>query len=138
MPRTGPGASIAHGDRNALHAAFFPFDCTRNVYKLITRPRGETFYPDEIDIQETHPKHRKLDSQAALPHPMRDRAADGLCPQAWPLRASGCDHDPGRLPPWPAGVGGLRPAMAADRAVRGPLARSPCQEWDSQRAPDSR
>ena len=26
----------------------------------------------------------------------------------WPLRASRRDHDPDRLPPWPAGVGGLR------------------------------
>src|SRR5438034_5152966 len=82
-------------------------------------------YPHEIDIQETHPKHRKLDSQAALPHPTRDRTADGLRPKAWPLRASRCDHDPGRLPPWSAGLRGVRPAMAADRAPRGPPARSP-------------
>src|SRR6516162_9538635 len=108
------------------------------VQERCTRPRGGTFYPDEIDIQETHTKHRKLDSQAALPHPTRDRAPDGLGPQAWPLRASRRDHDPGGLPPWPAGLGGVRPAMAADRALRGPPARSPRQERDSQRAPDPR
>src|SRR6516162_4339869 len=120
-----------------LHPALRPrcAPCKRDcsVLNLVTRRRGGTFYPDEIDIQETHPKHRKLDSQVALPHPMRDRPADGLRPKAWPLRASGCDHDPGRLPPWPAGLGGLRPAMAADRTLRGPPARSPGQERDLQR-----
>src|SRR5262249_31169083 len=39
-----------------------------------------------------------------------------------PLRASGRDHDPGRLSARPASLGGLRPAMAADRAIRGTLA----------------
>ena len=39
-----------------------------------------------------------------------------------------------RLSPRPAGLGGLRPAMAADRATRGPPARSPRQERHSQRA----
>src|SRR5215475_306230 len=108
------------------------------MYKLVTRPRGGTFYPDEIDIQETHPKHRKLDSQATLSHRARGRAPDGLRAQVRPLWASRRDHDPGGLSPRPAGLRGLRPAMAADRTVRGQLARSPCQEWDSQRAPDSR
>src|SRR5262245_63463606 len=112
------------------------FDCSINVYKLVTRPRGGTFYPDEIDIQETHTKHRKLDSQAALPHLTRDRPADGLRLKAWPLRPSRRDHDAGRLPPWPAGVGGLRPAMATDRAVRGPPAGSPGQERNPQCAPN--
>src|SRR6516162_9183924 len=113
-------------------------DCARNVLNLVTRRRGGTFYPDEIGVQKTHTKHRKLDSQATLPHPTRDRAADGLRPKAWPLRAPRCDHDPGRLPPWPAGLRGLRPAMAADRAVRGPPPRSPCQEWNPQRPPNPR
>src|SRR6516225_11783914 len=113
-------------------------DCARNVLNLVTRRRGGTFYPDEIDIQETHTKHRKLDSQAALPHPTRDLASDGLRPKAWLLRASRRDHDLGGLPPWPAGVGGLRPAMAADRAVRGPSARSPRQERNLQFAPNPR
>src|SRR5262245_61719216 len=99
------------------------FDCSINAYILYSRRLEGKVYPHEIDIQETDPNHRKLDSQAALPHPTRDRAADGLRPQAWPLWASRRDHDPGGLPPWPAGLGGLRPAMAADRAVRGPPAR---------------
>src|SRR5262245_31291167 len=38
----------------------------------------------------------------------RYRTADGLRPQAWPLRASRRDHDPGRLRPWPAGLRGLQ------------------------------
>src|SRR5262249_29536397 len=80
------------------------------------QPAGKV-YPHEIDIQETHTKHRKLDSQAALPHPTRGRAADGLRPQACPLWASRCDHDPAGLPPWPAGLRGVRPAMAADRTL---------------------
>src|SRR5262249_26660634 len=79
--------------------------------------------PPESDIKEPHTKKRKLNSQAELSHGARGRPADGLCPQVWPFRAPRRDHDPGRLPPWPAGVGGLRPAMAADRAVRGPPAR---------------
>src|SRR6516164_1530546 len=77
-----------------------------------------------------------LTVQATLSHRARGRAADELCPQVWPLRASRRDHDPGGLPPWPAGIGGLRPAMATDRAVRGPPPRSSGQERDSQCAPN--
>src|SRR5262245_830425 len=132
MLRARSGASILDCDRDALHAA----DCAKKAFKLVTRPRGGTFYPDEIDIQETHTKHRKLDSQATLSHRARGRAPDGLRPQAWPVWASRRDHDPRGLPPWPAGVGGLRPAMAANRAVRGPPPRSPRQERDCQRTPD--
>src|SRR6516225_9910337 len=99
-------------------------DCSRIAYHLYSRRRAGEVYPHEIDIQETHPKHRKLDSQAALPHPTRDRAADGLRPQAWPIRPSRCDHDPGRLSARSASLGGLRPAVAADRAIRGPPARA--------------
>src|SRR6516225_2488932 len=83
-------------------------NCAKEAYNLYSRRRAGKVYPHEIDIQETHPKHRKLDSQATLSHRARGRAADGLCPQVWPLRASRRDHDPDRLPPWPAGVGGLR------------------------------
>src|SRR6516225_8706209 len=96
-------------------------DCARNAYNIYSRRREGEVYPHEIDIQETHPKHRKLDSEAVVPHTARDRAAHGLRPKAWPLRASGCDHDPGRLPPWPAGLRGVRPPMAADRTLRGRL-----------------
>src|SRR6516162_8626555 len=95
-------------------------------------------YRDETEIQKTHAKHRKLDSQATLSHRARGRAADGLRPQVRPLRASRRDHDPGRLSPRSAGLGGLRPAMAADRTVRGPLARSPGEEWNPQRPPNPR
>src|SRR6516225_418927 len=90
-----------------------PF-CSIKAYKLVTRPRGGTFYPDEIDIQETHTKHRKLDSQATLSHRARNRAADGLRPQVWPLWASRRDHEPGGLSTRSAGLRGVRPAMAAD------------------------
>src|SRR5262249_30461570 len=37
-------------------------DCSIKVCKLATRCRKGTFYPDEIEIQEAHSKHRKLDS----------------------------------------------------------------------------
>src|SRR6516225_3232972 len=53
-------------------------------------------------------------------------------------RLMDCARKHGRLSPRSAGLGGLRPAMAADRALRGPPARSPRQERDSQRAPDPR
>src|SRR5262249_41237005 len=36
--------------------------CARKGYKLATQPRGGGFYPDEIEIKESHSKHRKLDS----------------------------------------------------------------------------
>src|SRR6516162_10825740 len=96
------------------------FDCSIKAYKLNSLQPAGKVYPHEIGIQETHPKHRKLDSQAALPHRARDRAPDGLRPQAWPLRPSRRDHDPGGLSTRSAGLRGVRPAMAADRAVRGP------------------
>src|SRR6516165_4353661 len=74
-------------------------DCAINVFIPYSRRRTGKVYPHEIDIQETHPKHRKLDSQTTLSHRARGRAPDGLRPKAWPLWASGCDHDPGGLPP---------------------------------------
>jgi len=46
--------------------------------KRITSSLPVEVYRDEIQIQEARSKHRKLDSHAALPHPTRDRAADGL------------------------------------------------------------
>src|SRR5262245_30008353 len=113
-------------------------NCSRKAYNLHSRKGAGKVYPHEIEIQETHPKHRKLDSQAALPLPTRDRAADGLRPKAWPLWPSRRNHDPGRLPPRSAGLRGMRSAMAADRAVRGSPARSPREEWHSQRASNPR
>ena len=56
------------------------------MHSLVTRPQGGVFYRAEIDIQETHAKHRKLESEMARSHRARGRATDGLCPQAWPLR----------------------------------------------------
>ena len=52
-------------------------DCSRKAYNLYTRVRPGKGYSHEnrhprIDIQEMHTEHRKLDSQAALPHPTRD------------------------------------------------------------------
>src|SRR6516165_4234214 len=122
------------------NAALIPicFYCSIKAYKLVSRRREGMFYPDEIETQETHTKHRKLDSEATLSHRARGRAADGLRSEAWPLRASRRDHDPGRLSARSASLRGLRPAMAADRAIRGPPARSPGQEWLPQRAPDLR
>src|SRR6516225_8237069 len=136
MPRTAPAPPfcIAIAMHSMRRSSLF--DYARKAYNTYSSRRAGKVYPHEIDIQETHAKHRKLDSQAALPHPTRGRAADGLRPQAWPLWASRCDHDPGGLPPWSAGLGGVRPAMAADRALRGPPPRSPGQERDSQRAPN--
>src|SRR6516225_9753618 len=53
-------------------------DCSIKAYNLYGRRRAGKVYPHEIDIQETHPKHRKLDSQPTLSHRARGRAADGL------------------------------------------------------------
>src|SRR5262249_12148406 len=98
-------------------AAHGAVDCSIKVYKLNSRQPAGKVYPHEIGIQKTHTKHRKLDSQATLSHRARGRAPDGLRPQAWPLRPSRRDHDPGRLSPRSVGLGGLRSAMATDRAV---------------------
>jgi hypothetical protein len=38
------------------------YDCAKNSDKLYSRRRAGEVYPHEIDIQETHTKHRKLDS----------------------------------------------------------------------------
>src|SRR6516165_10068425 len=137
MPRTRPGASILHCNRDALHAAALPFATVQKMcimYTVVGAPLK--VYPHEIDIQETHTKHRKLDSQATLSHRARGRAPDGLRPQVRPLWASRRDHDPGRLSPRSAGLRGLRPAMASDRTLRGPPARSPGEEWNPQCAPN--
>src|SRR5215471_12876929 len=70
----------ASGTTYFAYAVTLPslYDCTKKVCKLYSRRRAGKVYPHEIDIQETHIKHRKLDSQAALPHPTRGRAIDGL------------------------------------------------------------
>src|SRR5215471_2646787 len=94
------------------HIKLKKFDCAINAYKITSKPQGWKLYCDEIEVQKTHSNHRKLDSEAALSHRARGRAVDGLRTQAWPLRASRRNHDPGRLPPRPASLGGLRPAMA--------------------------
>src|SRR5262245_38249714 len=134
------GSRLAHPPRRlhpALRSRCAPcsrsslYDCAKKAYKLNSSQPADKVYPHEIDIQETHPKHRKLDSQATLSHRARGRAPDGLRAQVRPLRASRRDHDPGRLSPRSAGLGGVRPAMAADRAIRGPPARSPRQERHS-------
>src|SRR5262245_13090965 len=82
---------------SAGRAGNFGVDCSRNVYNPYSRRRAGKVFPHEIDIQETDPKHRKLDSQAALPHPTRDRAADGLGQKAWTLRTTGWDYESGVL-----------------------------------------
>src|SRR5262245_36436561 len=110
----------------------------KKAYKLNSRCLAGKVYPHEIGFQETRTNHRKLDSQATLSHRALGRATDGLRTQAWPLWASRRDHDPGRLSARPASLGGLRPAMAADRAIRGPPARSPRQERDFQRTSNPR
>ena len=63
------------------------YDCAKNAHHLYSKRRAGKVYPHEIGIQKTRTKHRKLDSQATLSHRARNRAADGLRPQAWPLRA---------------------------------------------------
>ena len=45
------------------------FDCSIKEYKLYSRRRAGKVFPHEIDIQETHPKHRKLDSQGGATSP---------------------------------------------------------------------
>src|SRR5215467_5470008 len=72
---------------------FARVDCSIKAYKVYSRRRAGRVYPHEIDIQETHTKHRKLDSQAALPHPTRDRPADGLRPHACGFKLANDGHD---------------------------------------------
>jgi len=40
------------------------FDCSINAHNLYSMRRAGKVYPHEVDIQETHPGHRKLDSQS--------------------------------------------------------------------------
>src|SRR5262249_25602372 len=53
------------------------YDCAKNAHDLYSRRRAGKVYPHETDIQETHPKHRKLDSQAAPSHPTRSARKHG-------------------------------------------------------------
>src|SRR5262249_54729648 len=136
-----PPSHAAHPPRR-LHPALRSrcmrpvYDYAKKAYKITSKLQGWELYCDEIEVQKTHSNHRKLDSQATPSLRARGRAADGLRSQVWSLRASRRDHDPGRLSARSAGVRGLRPAMAADRAIRGPPACSPRQERDFQRASD--
>ena len=135
-PAPAPPSCIAIAMRSMQ--PLLPLQLCKKKYKLNSRQSAGKVYPHEIGIQKTHTKHRKLDSQAALPHRARGRAVDGLRAQAWPLWASRCDHDPGRLSPRPAGLRGMRPARAADRIIRGPPACSPRQERDFKRTSNPR
>jgi hypothetical protein len=61
-----PGTSILHYDRDALHAVASSLTTVQEMCLTYTvGRRAGKVYPHEIDIQETQPKHRKLDSQAA-------------------------------------------------------------------------
>ena len=125
MPMVRDDCTVLFMSSSAFAAVFFSrLICFseawgRFVYKLNSRCLAGKVYPHEIGFQETRTNHRKLDSQAALSHRARGRAVDGLRTQAWPLRASRRNDDPGRLSARPASLRGLRPAMAADRAIRG-------------------
>ena len=95
--------------------------CTEYVFYLPSQPqwRGISYAESKTECQPT--KHCKLYS-SEIPDRPRDRKAHGPCPQAQPLRTSRRDHDPGRLPSWTAGLGGLRSPMAPSRARPGPHA----------------
>src|SRR5262245_1343297 len=87
----------------ALRSRCAPCSRSSSLYDCAKiQPRGGTFYCDEIDIQETRTKHRKLDSQATLSHRARGRAADGLRSQdsrSPPLRARPAPRAPERVAP---------------------------------------
>src|SRR6516162_11943110 len=75
--RAGPRRERGHLFAYAVTLASL-YDCAEKVYKLNSQATAGKVYPHEIDIQETHTKHRKLDSQATLSHRARGRAPDGL------------------------------------------------------------
>ena len=58
-------------------------------------------------------------SNSRVSHWPRDRAPDGGGQEGQPVGPSRRDHDPGGLSTRSAGLRGVRPAMAADRAIRG-------------------
>src|SRR5262249_50794548 len=76
-PAPAPPSWIAIAMRSMQ--PFFPL---RLCKKSVRQSAGKV-YPHEIDIQKTHTKHRKLDSQATLSHRARGRAPDGLRAQVW-------------------------------------------------------
>src|SRR5262249_22195508 len=71
-PAPEPPSCIAIAMRSMQ--PFFVYDCAKKAYKLNSPATAGKVYPDEIGIQETHTKHRKLDSQTTLSHGARGRA----------------------------------------------------------------
>src|SRR5262249_5921832 len=84
--RLVPPPHPAHPPRRlhlALRSRCAPcLNCAKKAPSLVTRAQEGEFYDDEIEVQETRAKHRKFDSQAALPHPTRDRSG------SWTAHAS--------------------------------------------------
>src|SRR4029453_13366931 len=70
-PSRAPPSCIAIAMRPCSRSSLY--GCAKKEHKLNSRWLEGKVYPHEIDIQETQPKHRKLDSQAALSHRARGR-----------------------------------------------------------------
>src|SRR5262249_6042811 len=65
-PTHTPDASAAPLCRSRCTPSRRAFNCARKMLSITSQRRGWDFYRDEIEVQETHSNHRKLDSQTAL------------------------------------------------------------------------
>ena len=101
------------------------------MYNLYSMRRAGKVFPHEIDIQETHPKHLNLTVKRRY---LTEREVERLMDCARKHGRYGHRDATMILVAYRHGLRAsevLRPAMATDRAVRGPPPRSPRKKWDS-------
>jgi hypothetical protein len=134
------------GDWSVTLGAFFdcwdsgrhvirPFEVPKEWMRFRSMDWGSAFIPQSTSAGRrfhAHPRRRRRNAEhckclshphPALPDRPRGREADRGGAQAWPLRASGRDHDPAGLPPRASSFRALRSAMAPGRAEHRPSAR---------------
>ena len=93
--------------------------------------------PTEVNQTLASARARRRTSDPGAPDAERGRTA-GRGGQGQPPWAPGRDHDPGRLPPWPQGGGGLRPPLEPGRVRRCDPACAAGQERHAQHPPPAR
>src|SRR6516225_1619304 len=118
MNRYPQGRLVGHVEKIPAAGGEYPIIRQRRIETAIT-----VIIPRRLH-SETTPATQLANTQEGVLSPNESQAIRGRFIEVWARGANGISP------------GDLRPAMAADRTLRGPPARSPGQERDLQRAPN--
>src|SRR5262245_1903682 len=115
-----------------------PIDTREETPEFASWLETRAKYRGKTQRRQVGTNHCKfLSSHPRVPDHGRDRALDGGRQEVQPLRPSGRDHDPDRLPPRLAGIRVVRSAMVAGRAGHRPATRPQGEERLVECPPDA-